>query len=96
VGYNLRAPLIQMTVEAVKRKIGTMTGSSSSSVSLQLRDGSGQLAALLDDDARMLGYYSPQDGYVCVCICVTEPVQYFVYKCVILTIISAHISQLAS
>lgn len=58
-----------MTVEAVKRKIGTMTGSSSSSVSLQLRDGSGQLAALLDDDARMLGYYSPQDGYVCVYMC---------------------------
>lgn len=55
----------QMTVEAVKHKVHTMCGTSVSTMLLQLKDETGQLVAVLSDECRKLGYYSPRDGCVC-------------------------------
>lgn len=52
-----------MTVQRVKEKLQTHVGSSVSAMRLQLRDESGRVVASLDDDARLLGYFSPRDGY---------------------------------
>jgi hypothetical protein len=51
-----------MTVNAIKHKVNTHTGSSPETMILQLKDESGRLVATLQDGARMLGYYSPRSG----------------------------------
>jgi tubulin-folding cofactor B len=51
-----------MTVDAVKRKINSMTGTSVSTMVLQLKNEQGKLVAELQDDSKKLGYYSPHDG----------------------------------
>ncbi len=52
-----------MTVDAVKTKLMTHSGTSPSAMLLQLKDDRGRLLAELDP-ARLLGYYSPRDGCV--------------------------------
>jgi tubulin-folding cofactor B len=51
-----------MTVDAVKAKINSMTGTSVLSMTLHLQDESGRLVDVLQDGSRKLGYYSPRDG----------------------------------
>lgn len=53
---------LHMTVEAVKHKLVTMCGTSPSAMLLQLKDEHGKVLAVLDDDTRMLGFYSPYEG----------------------------------
>ena len=52
-----------MTVLRVKEKLMTHVGSNVSTMRLQLKDWDGTLVAHLDDDTKMLGYYSPEDGW---------------------------------
>lgn len=52
----------QMTVRSVKQKLMSHTGSSPSSMQLQLKDETGRLLSQLSDDNRLLGFYSPYDG----------------------------------
>lgn len=52
----------QMTVGSVKQKLMSHTGSSPSSMQLQLKDETGRLLSQLSDDSRLLGFYSPYDG----------------------------------
>lgn len=79
-------PPNQMTVDAIRAKVNTHTGTSPDTMLLQLKDESGRLVASLDDGARKLGYYSPRNGcacgpqrrhcrgapslLVCLCVCV--------------------------
>lgn len=51
---------LQTTVDALKTKLMTHTGTSPSAMQLQLKDERGRLLADLDP-ARPLGFYSPQD-----------------------------------
>lgn len=51
-----------MTVGAVRTKLNTHTGTSPETMVLQLKDENGRLVAVLDDQARMLGFYSPRNG----------------------------------
>ncbi|KAI3438068.1 hypothetical protein D9Q98_000511 [Chlorella vulgaris] len=66
---NLRASFMDirldmhMTVDALKRKLCFHCGTAPSAQTLQLKDEAGRLRACLDDDSRMLGYYSPADGF---------------------------------
>lgn len=53
---------MQMTVGAVKQKLMSHTGSSPSSMQLQLQDETGRLLGQMSNDDRMLGFYSPYDG----------------------------------
>ena len=53
---------MQMTIGAVKHKLMSHTGSSPSSMQLQLKDESGNLLDHLSDDSRLLGFYSPYNG----------------------------------
>lgn len=53
---------MQMTISAVKHKLMSHTGSSPSSMQLQLKDESGTVLDHLSDDNRLLGYYSPYNG----------------------------------
>lgn len=55
--------MAQMTVAAVKQKLMSHTGSSPSSMQLQLKDETGRLLGQMSDDSRLLGFYSPYDGY---------------------------------
>lgn len=55
-------PHPQMTVDAVKQRINSMTGTSLHTMVLHLKDSSGRLAAVLEDSSRKLGYYSPDNG----------------------------------
>lgn len=55
---------VQMSVYAVKQKLMSHTGSSPSSMQLQLKDESGNLLSHLSNDSKLLGYYSPYNGYV--------------------------------
>eukprot|EP00882_Tetradesmus_deserticola_P030842 GHRQ01034815.1.p1 GENE.GHRQ01034815.1~~GHRQ01034815.1.p1 ORF type:complete len:181 (-),score=26.58 GHRQ01034815.1:139-681(-) len=57
-----RPPPPQMTVDAVKAKVNSMTGTSVLSMTLHLQDESGRLVDVLQDGSRKLGYYSPRDG----------------------------------
>ena len=41
----------------------THVGSNVSTMQLQLKDWDGSLVAHMDDDTKMLGYYSPEDGW---------------------------------
>jgi tubulin-folding cofactor B len=53
---------VQMTVDAVKQRINTMTGTSLHTMVLHLKDSSGRLVAVLEDSSKKLGYYSPEHG----------------------------------
>jgi tubulin-folding cofactor B len=53
---------LYMSVAAVKTKLCTMCGTSPSAMLLQLRDERGGVLAVLGDDAKMLGFYSPYEG----------------------------------
>jgi hypothetical protein len=53
---------VQMTVDAVKAKVNSMTGTSVLSMTLHLQDESGRLVDVLQEGGRKLGYYSPRDG----------------------------------
>jgi tubulin-folding cofactor B len=55
---------MQMTVEAVKLKLGTHCGTLASDMILHLKDGSGKLVAILAESHRKLGFFSPEDGWV--------------------------------
>ena len=57
----------QMTVESIKSKVNTHTGSSVDTMVLQLKDEGGRLVAVLDDNTRKLGFYSPRSGCASVC-----------------------------
>ncbi|WIA14691.1 hypothetical protein OEZ85_003189 [Tetradesmus obliquus] len=52
-----------MTVDAVKAKINSMTGTSVLSMTLHLQDEAGRLVDVLQEGSRKLGYYSPRDGW---------------------------------
>ena len=52
-----------MTILRVKEKLMTHVGSNVSTMTLQLKDWDGTLVAHMDDDTKMLGYYSPEDGW---------------------------------
>ncbi|KAL4452171.1 hypothetical protein ABPG75_007833 [Micractinium tetrahymenae] len=54
---------LHMSVDAVKRKLCFHCGTPPSAQVLQLKDERRRLAAVLDDDSRKLGYYSPRDGW---------------------------------
>ncbi|KAL3843893.1 hypothetical protein ACJIZ3_001296 [Penstemon smallii] len=53
----------QITVEAVKDKLWKKCGTSVESMSVELYDDVGNKVSVLDDNARPLGFYSPQDGF---------------------------------
>jgi hypothetical protein len=53
-----------MSIESLKHKLHTHCGSSVNSMVLQLKDETGQLVAVLNDDCRKLGFYSPRNGWV--------------------------------
>lgn len=54
---------MHMRIEAVKHKINTHTGTSPDTMVVQLNDENGRLVAVLQDDARKLGFYSPRNGW---------------------------------
>jgi len=51
-----------MTVDAMKYKVNTHTGSSVETMVLQLKDEGGRLVATLEEGGRKLGFYSPRNG----------------------------------
>nr|2KJ6_A Chain A, Tubulin folding cofactor B [Arabidopsis thaliana] len=53
----------QMSVEAVKEKLWKKCGTSVNSMALELYDDSGSKVAVLSDDSRPLGFFSPFDGF---------------------------------
>lgn len=53
-----------MTVDKLKNKLQTHCGTNASAMQLSLKDWDGNLVAHMNDDSRMLGYYSPEDGYI--------------------------------
>nr|BAD44467.1 tubulin folding cofactor B [Arabidopsis thaliana] len=53
----------QMSVEAVKGKLWKKCGTSVNSMALELYDDSGSKVAVLSDDSRPLGFFSPFDGF---------------------------------
>ena len=53
-----------MTIAAVKEKLMSHVGTSSSSMLLTLKDNRGNAVSDLLDDGRKLGFYSPMSGYV--------------------------------
>lgn len=67
---NLKANFMElrfdryMTVDKLKNKLQTHVGTNASAMQLSLKDWDGNLVAHMNDDSRMLGYYSPEDGYV--------------------------------
>jgi len=46
----------------VKQRINSMTGTSLHTMVLHLKDSSGRLVGVLEDDSRKLGFYSPENG----------------------------------
>ena len=60
------ATAAQMTMEAVKAKLSTHCGTPVMDMRLHLRTPGGGRVALLSEDHRMLGFYSPQDGCACL------------------------------
>ena len=52
-----------MTVARVKEKLMTHVGSNVSTMRLSLKDWDGALVAPMSDDTKMLGYFSPEDGW---------------------------------
>jgi len=67
---NLKANFVDirfdrhMLICQVKDKVSSHTGTPVSSMKLQLRNSSGQTIAVLEDESKKLGYYSPEDGHV--------------------------------
>lgn len=67
---DTRTPLVgtralsfpQMSVDAVKTRINSMTGTSLHTMVLHLKDSSGRLVGVLEDDTKKLGYYGPENG----------------------------------
>lgn len=60
----LSAPFLrQMTILRVKEKLMTHVGSNVSTMRLVLKDWDGATVSELGDDSKMLGYYSPEDGW---------------------------------
>lgn len=57
-----------LTISEVKWKIQTFFGSDSSLTMLQLKNEQGCIIADNMDDDKMLGYYSPEDGWTIHCI----------------------------
>lgn len=55
---------LQMSISALKIKISTHCGTSPEDMQLSLRDERGKILVRLQEDQRLLGYYSPYDGYV--------------------------------
>lgn len=53
-----------MTIERVKERLMSHTGTSPSAMVLQLKDNAGRVVAALDDPSKKLGYFSPEDGCV--------------------------------
>ena len=53
---------MQMSVSAVKAKLSTHCGTSAQDMAVKLKDESGKVFAVLSDNSRKLGYYSPYDG----------------------------------
>eukprot|EP00271_Cylindrocystis_brebissonii_P002278 TRINITY_DN12778_c0_g1_i1.p1 TRINITY_DN12778_c0_g1~~TRINITY_DN12778_c0_g1_i1.p1 ORF type:complete len:275 (+),score=40.98 TRINITY_DN12778_c0_g1_i1:213-1037(+) len=53
---------LHMTVERVKERIRTHTGTGVQSMTLELYDSCNRLVAVLGDESRPLGFYSPTDG----------------------------------
>lgn len=51
-----------MNVEAVKEKLWKKCGTSVDAMALELYDESGSKVAVLSDDTRPLGFFSPFDG----------------------------------
>ena len=51
-----------MSISAVKVKVSTHCGTSPEHMILTLKDSTGQPFAQLQDDSKLLGYYSPYDG----------------------------------
>jgi len=52
-----------MTIDKVKNKLQTHCGTNATAMQLSLKDYDGNMVAHLNEGARMLGYYSPEDGY---------------------------------
>jgi len=67
---NLKAEFMEirfdrhMTIERVKERLMSHTGTSPSAMVLQLKDNAGRVVAALDDPSKKLGYFSPEDGWV--------------------------------
>ncbi|KAK9790772.1 hypothetical protein WJX73_005164 [Symbiochloris irregularis] len=53
-----------MSVDSVKAKLATHCGTSVGDMKLQLFDNAKNYLATLGPDERLLGYYSPDDGYI--------------------------------
>lgn len=51
-----------MSVEAVKEKLWKKCGTSVNSMALELYDDTGSKVAILSDNTRPLGFFSPFDG----------------------------------
>lgn len=67
---NLKANFMEirldkhMSIDTVKKKLSSHTGSSPSAMVLQLKDDKGKLMATLTDPYKPLGFYSPYDGCI--------------------------------
>lgn len=62
--HLFKRPVPQMTIDTVKNKLSSHTGSSPLAMVLQLKDDKGNLMATLTDPYKPLGFYSPYDGWV--------------------------------
>ena len=51
-----------MSIDSVKQKLKAHCGTNPQDMQLLLRDDRGQQLASMDDDQRLLGFYSPEDG----------------------------------
>eukprot|EP00242_Pyramimonas_sp_CCMP2087_P017712 CAMPEP_0198210814 /NCGR_PEP_ID=MMETSP1445-20131203/22460_1 /TAXON_ID=36898 /ORGANISM="Pyramimonas sp., Strain CCMP2087" /LENGTH=286 /DNA_ID=CAMNT_0043884969 /DNA_START=117 /DNA_END=977 /DNA_ORIENTATION=+ len=66
---NLKAQFMELrfdrhtTIERVKERLQSHCGTSPSMMQLQLKDYSGQVVYDMADNTKMLGYYSPEDGW---------------------------------
>eukprot|EP00268_Persea_americana_P043385 TRINITY_DN4360_c0_g1_i2.p1 TRINITY_DN4360_c0_g1~~TRINITY_DN4360_c0_g1_i2.p1 ORF type:complete len:243 (+),score=48.27 TRINITY_DN4360_c0_g1_i2:154-882(+) len=54
---------LQMTVESIKEKLWKKCGTSVDSMLLELYDDTGVKVCDMNDNLRLLGFFSPQDGY---------------------------------
>jgi hypothetical protein len=64
---------LQMTIQRVKERVQSNCGTSPSAMTLQLKDWHNQLVCTMDDNSKMLGYFSPEDGYVAHPLITTSP-----------------------
>ncbi|CAM8950966.1 unnamed protein product [Rhodiola kirilowii] len=54
---------LQTTVASIKEKIWRKCGTSVDYMSIELYDDTGAKVCVLDDDTKLFGFYSPQNGY---------------------------------